>query len=133
MGRRIVKIVSGLDIVLAIVIYFFIDTQFKTDYRISQLLETTNALSTLLRLSIYSIPGVHLICGLFGLVFSNKKLLFFIDGVQLLSVILMLIFLKGNSERMLYISLVSIGFVVIYFIGTLLIKNKPKRTEYIDE
>lgn len=129
MGKKLVKAMSFLNIILAIVLYFSINNSFANDALIAELLERTGIVSTLIRLTIYVIPGVHLIAGLFGLVFSAKSILRFIGTFALVFSIITLIFLKGETEFMFILGIISVCISVIYMVGALIIKRPTVDTD----
>ena len=126
MERRIVKICSIIEILLAIVIYFSINYSFGHDAIIMSLLERTDFISTLLRLTIFIIPAVHLISGLFGLVFDARYFLIYTSIVQLICSICFLIFLKGKSLYMFWLGITTVFVALIYLVGALLYKENQK-------
>ena len=123
MGKRIVKVMSVLQIILAIVAYFSLSIHFENDGELFGLLANTDFLATILRLSIYMVPGIHLLSGLYGLVFSDKKILLLITIFELTSCILAFTYI-GSSEYMLILSIVGVSISALYLLGVLLIKNK---------
>lgn len=121
MGKRIVKVMSVLQIILCLVAYFSMSIHFDNDDLVFKMLENTDFLGTFLRLSLYLIPGLHLLSGLYGLVFNDKKILIGISIVELINSGLMFIFI-GRSEYMLILAIVASVIAVLYFIGVLTTK-----------
>lgn len=123
MNKKIIKVISILQIVLAIVAYFSITYHFNNDKSIFGLLANTDFVATMLRLSIYIVPGIHLLSGLYGLVFIDKKILLIISVVETISSALSFTFI-GKSEYMLVLSIISIVLALIYLINVTLMKNE---------
>lgn len=123
MGKRIVKVMSVLQIILCLVAYFSMSVHFDDDAIVFKMLENTDFLGTFLRLSLYLIPGVHLLSGLYGLVFNDKKILLGMSIVELINSGLMFVFI-GRSEYMLILAIVASAIALLYFIGVLAIKEK---------
>lgn len=121
MGKRIVKVMSVLQIILCLVAYFSMSIHFDNDDLVFKMLENTDFLGTFLRLSLYLIPGLHLLSGLYGLVFNDKKILIGMSIVELINSGLMFIFI-GRSEYMLILAIVASVIAVLYFIGVLTTK-----------
>lgn len=128
MARKIVRAMSILNIIIAVVLYFAIASLFSNDAHISALLEETGFASTLLRMTLYVIPGIHLISGLFGLVFSAKGILTFIGTIAAVSSACILLFLKSETVFMFYLGIASVSISVIYLLSALLIRRpKPQK------
>lgn len=123
MGKRIVKVMSVIQIVICFVAYFSMSIHFDNDDIVFKMLENTDFLGTFLRLSLYLIPGVHLLSGLYGLVFNDKKILIGMGIVELINSGLMFIFI-GKSDYMLTLSIICSAVSLIYFICVLTIKEK---------
>ena len=123
MGKRIIKVMSVLQIILCLVAYFSMSIHFDNDDLVFKMLENTDFIGTFLRLSLYLVPGVHLLSGLYGLVFSDKKILILMSIVELANSGLMFSFV-GRSEYMLILSIVATSIAFIYFVGVLTIKEK---------
>ena len=121
MGKRIVKVMSVLQIILCLVAYFSMSIHFDNDDLVFKMLENTDFLGTFLRLSLYLIPGLHLLSGLYGLVFNDKKILIGMSIVELINSGLMFIFI-GRSEYMLILAIAASVIAVLYFIGVLTTK-----------
>lgn len=122
MGKRIIKVMSVLQIILCLVAYFSMSIHFDNDDLVFKMLENTDFIGTFLRLSLYLVPGVHLLSGLYGLVFSDKKILILMSIVELANSGLMFSFV-GRSEYMLILSIVATSIAFIYFVGVLTIKE----------
>lgn len=130
MSKKMIRISCIAEIILAIVIYFSINFSFAHDELIMALLKRTGFVSTLLRLTIFIIPGIHLIGGLFGLVFSAKRLLISMALIELISSICLLMFLQGESVFMLWLAVMAIIIAIIYLIGALTFKRSLKNKEF---
>ena len=125
MGKRIIKVMSVLQIILCLVAYFSMSIHFDNDDLVFKMLENTDFIGTFLRLSLYLVPGVHLLSGLYGLVFSDKKILILMSIVELANSGLMFSFV-GRSEYMLILSIVATSIAFIYFVGVLTIKENKR-------
>lgn len=123
MGKRVVKVMSVLQIIICFVAYFSMSIHFDNDDLVFKMLENTDFLGTFLRLSLYLIPGVHLLSGLYGLVFNDKKILIGMGIVELINSGIMFIFV-GRSDYMLILAIVTSVIALLYFIGVLTIKEK---------
>ena len=123
MGKRVVKVMSVLQIIICFVAYFSMSIHFDNDDLVFKMLENTDFLGTFLRLSLYLIPGVHLLSGLYGLVFNDKKILIGMSIVELINSGIMFIFV-GRSDYMLILAIVTSVIALLYFIGVLTIKEK---------
>ena len=123
MGKRIVKVMSVLQIIICFVAYFSMSIHFDNDDLVFKMLENTDFLGTFLRLSLYLIPGVHLLSGLYWLVFNDKKILIGMGIVELINSGIMFIFV-GRSDYMLILAIVTSVIALLYFIGVLTIKEK---------
>ena len=122
MEKKVIKICSIIQILLSIVTYFSISSHFDADEEIFALLAHTDFIATMLRLSIYIVPGIHLLCGLYGLVFDEKKLLYIICSLEILSCALTFTFI-GNSLYMLILSIFGLVVAIIYFIAVVSLKK----------
>ena len=74
MNKQIAKIISVLELIVAVVMYFAVAYQFDNDPIIMKILPYTDFEATLLRLSIYIIPGINIIAGFFGITFNTSSL-----------------------------------------------------------
>lgn len=120
MAKKMIKLSCIIQVILAIVICFSISFSFGSDRLIMASLKRTDFISTLLRLTIFIIPSIHLIGGLFGLVFKTKQLLIASSIVELISAICLLIFLHGESLYMLCLAIITIVVVLIYLVGSII-------------
>ena len=123
MNRKVIKAVSVIQIFLCIVSYISMSVHFNTDYKIYALLENTDFVGTILRLSLYIVPGIHLLSGLYGLVFKDKKILLIICIFEVVSSALSFLFVS-KSEYMLVLSIVSLLLSLAYLASILTIKEK---------
>mgnify|MGYP003317411667 CR=1 FL=1 len=122
MGKKIVNFAGILQIILSIVAYFSMSYHFDNDKQIFALLANTDFIATMLRLSLYIIPGIHLLSGLYGLIFTNKKILFTICAFEMIASGLSFTFI-GKSEYMFILSIVSCSIALIYLIGIIAIRK----------
>ena len=123
MNRKVIKAVSVIQIFLCIVSYISMSVHFNTDYKIYALLENTDFVGTILRLSLYIVPGIHLLSGLYGLVFKDKKILLIICIFEVISSALSFLFVS-KSEYMLVLSIVALLLSLAYLASILTIKEK---------
>lgn len=123
MGKRIVKVMAITQIVLAIVAYVSMSIHFNDDLYLFSMLARTDFFAVMLRLSVYIVPGIHLLAGLYGLVFSDKKVVTFIGLIELISCVLTLIYI-GDSGFMNVLSIISVCIAGLYLLGAILIKNE---------
>ena len=123
MNKKIIKVMSVLQMILCLVAYFSMSYHFDRDEIVFAMLANTDFVATMLRLSLYIVPGIHLLSSLYGLVFEDKKILIFISIFELISCGLSFTFV-GESQYMLILSIVSCTIALIYFVSALTIKNK---------
>lgn len=124
--KKIAKLITIIELLVAVVMYFVVAYHFEHDSLIMRILPGTDFTATLLRLSIYIIPGINLICAFFGIVFSTKGLLTFVGILEILAGILTLCF-KGKSLVMQNMGLLMIVMGLIY-IPCVLLYRKDKKT-----
>ena len=122
MNKKIINVVSVLQLLLCVVAYISMIIHFDYDKSIFIMLENTDFIGTMLRLSLYAVPGIHLLSGLYGLVFSDKKILLLIEIVELISSAFTFIFI-GKSLYMLVLSIISIVMAIIYLVNVILMKK----------
>lgn len=123
MNKKIIKVMAILQIVLSIVAYISMVVHFDNDAKVFAMLAHTDFVGTMLRLGLYIVPGIHLLSGLYGLVFSEKKILLIISIVELISCALTFTFI-GKSTYMLILSIISVVIALIYLINVILIKKE---------
>ena len=107
MDRKILRTVAVFELVIAFIMYFAVAALFDQDGIIMHILPHTDFVATLLRLSIYIIPGINIICGLYGVVFSTNGLLVLTGVLEILAGDLTLYF-KGRSDLMQTMGIVMI-------------------------
>ena len=122
MGKKIVNVISVIQLVLSIVAYISMSIHFNTDVKIYTMLENIDTVSTLLRLSLYAIPGIHILSGLYGLVFYEKKIIILMGFIELASCISTFSFV-GSSNFMLVQSIVAVSLSLIYIVFAFRIKD----------
>ncbi len=125
MNKQIAKIISVLELIVAIVMYFAVAYQFDNDPIIMKILPYTDFEATLLRLSIYIIPGINIIAGFFGITFNTKGILCFAAVLELLAAYLTLYF-KGKSDLMNFMGIAMIVMGVLFIICVLTLKDPKK-------
>ena len=93
------------------------------------ILPHTDFEATLLRLSIYIIPGINIICGLYGIVFSTNGLLLFTGILEVLAGDLTLYY-KGRNELLsaLGILMIVLGFLTVLIVLIRRIQERKKKT-----
>ena len=123
MMKRTAKLITILELFVAAVMYFAVAYHFEHDAVIMKILPGTDFTATLLRLSIYIIPGINVICAFFGIVFSTRGLLSFTGVLEILAGILTLYF-KGNSMLMQTMGLLMIFMGLIYIPCVLLYRRE---------
>ena len=106
--------------------YIVIANHFDNDRIIVNILSHITFESTILRLLIYIVPGINLICGLFGIVFSTKGILIFSSILEILAGILTMYF-KGRNDLMNIFAYVMIIFGIISIICILTYKQNKKK------
>ena len=121
MGKRIVKVISVLQLILCIVAYISMSIHFNEDIKVYSLLANTDFIGTMLRLSLYITPGIHLLSALYGLVFNDKKILLVICIIEIINCALSFTYI-GSSQYMLTLSIISSVFAILYLTGILIQK-----------
>ena len=125
MNKTIAKVIPVLELIIAIIMYFTVAYQFDNDKVIMKILTHTDFEATLLRLSIYIIPGINIISGLFGMTFNTKGILCFAGILELLAAHLTLYY-KGKSEFMNTMGIIMIVLAVLFILCVLTIKSPKK-------
>lgn len=123
--KKIAKLITVLELIVAVVMYFTVAYHFEHDAMIMKILPGTDFTATLLRLSIYIIPGINVICAFFGIVFSTRGLLSFIGVLEILAGVMTLYF-KGNSLMMQNMGILMIAMGLIFIPCVLLYKRDKK-------
>ena len=125
--KKIAKLITVIELFLAVIMYFVIAYHFEHDAVIMKILPGTDFYATLLRLSIYIIPGINIICAFFGIVFSTRGLLTFTGLLEILAGLLTLNF-KGESMMMQNMGLLMVALGII-FIPCVLLFRRNKTEE----
>ena len=125
--KKIAKLITVIELFLAVIMYFVIAYHFEHDRVIMKILPGTDFYATLLRLSIYIIPGINIICAFFGIVFSTRGLLTFTGLLEILAGLLTLNF-KGESMMMQNMGLLMVALGII-FIPCVLLFRRNKTEE----
>ena len=125
MNKQVAKIISVLELIVAVVMYFAVAYQFDNDPIIMKILPYTDFEATLLRLSIYIIPGINIIAGFFGITFNTKGILCFAGVLELLAAYLTLYF-KGKSDLMNFMGIAMIVMGDLFIICVLTLKDPKK-------
>ena len=121
MDRKILKTIALAELVIAFITYFTIAAHFDQDRIIMHILPHTDFEATLLRLSIYIVPGINIICGLYGIVFSTNGLLLFTGILEILAGDLTLYF-KGKNELMNVLGIIMIVLGALTIVAILIRK-----------
>ena len=131
MNKRILHIIAISELIIAIIMYFTVAYQFDNDRLIMRIMTHTDFEATLLRLSIYIIPGINIICGIFQIVFSTNGLLLFTGLLEILAGY-MTMYYKGRSDMMFVMSIIMMalgGIVVITLLISMIVeKIKSKKS-----
>ena len=127
MDRKILKTVALVELVIAFITYFTVAAHFDQDRIIMHILPHTGFEATLLRLSIYIIPGINIICGLYGIVFSTDGILLFSGVLEILAGDLTLYF-KGRNELMQVLGILMIVLGTLTMICILIRKIRNRRS-----
>ncbi|MCR4634267.1 MAG: hypothetical protein K5648_09095 [Erysipelotrichaceae bacterium] len=128
MNKHIAKTISILELIVALIMYFAVAYQFDNDPVVMKILPHTDFEATLLRLSIYIIPGINIIAGIFGITFNTKGILCFAGVLELLAGYLTLYF-KGKSDLMNVMGILMIVFGVLFILCVLTLKGPGKETK----
>lgn len=132
MNKRVLNIIALAELIIAIIMYFAIAYQFDNDRIIMRIMTHTDFEATLLRLSIYIIPGINIICGIFQIVFSTNGLILFTGLLEVLAGY-MTLYYKGRSDMMFVMSIIMICLGAIVAIMSLIamiiekVKTKKSR------
>jgi len=132
MNKRVLNIIALAELIIAIIMYFTIAYQFDNDRIIMRIMTHTDFEATLLRLSIYIIPGINIICGIFQIVFSTNGLILFTGLLEVLAGY-MTLYYKGRSDMMFVMSIIMICLGAIVTIMSLIamiiekVKTKKSR------
>ena len=125
MNKKIARFISVAELIIAVIMYFAVAYQFDNDPVIMAILPDTDFEATLLRLSIYIIPGINTISGIFGITFNTKGILCFAGLLEILAGYLTLYF-SGKSDLMYTMGIIMMVFGVLYIICILSIRNKDR-------
>ena len=87
-----------------------------------KILPHTDFEATLLRLSIYIVPGINIIAGVFGITFCTKGILIFAGVLEILNGILTLYY-KGASDLMNTMGIMMIVIGIIFIICIIFAKD----------
>ena len=122
MFKKIARFICILELIIAVVMYFAIAYQFDNDRIIMKILPHTDFEATLLRLSIYIVPGINIIAGVFGITFCTKGILIFAGVLEILNGILTLYY-KGASDLMNTMGIMMIVIGIIFIICVIFAKD----------
>ncbi len=122
MRRNIVKAICVAELLIAIVMYFVVAYQFDHDAIINDMLPSTDFEANLLRLSIYIIPGLNIVSGVFGITFCTRGILVFAGLLEVLGGMITLHY-RGNNSFMNFMGYLMIAMGIIFIICILTIKD----------
>ena len=122
MRRSIVKAICVVELLIAIVMYFIVAYQFDHDAIINDMLPSTDFEANLLRLSIYIIPGLNIVSGVFGITFCTRGILVFAGLLEVLGGMITLHY-RGNNSFMNFMGYLMIAMGIIFIICILTIKD----------
>ncbi|MBR0418253.1 MAG: hypothetical protein IJI66_03705 [Erysipelotrichaceae bacterium] len=128
MNKKIAGFISVAELIIAVIMYFAVAYQFDNDPVIMKILPGTDFEATLLRLSIYIIPGINIIAGIFGITFNTKGILCFAGVLEILAGYLTLYF-KGKSDLMNVMGIIMIVFAILFIICVLSIRKNRNKTK----
>ncbi len=123
MNKKPLRIIAAIEIVLATAFYFALSREFDSNETIMNFLAGTDAASTLLRLAIYVIPGIHLVCGAFGLTFFTKGILLLI-GIIAFATALATYRFTGAFNVLHGLSMASLASSGLFVLLSLLMKKE---------
>ena len=119
MGKKIIRIVSILNLFVSIFIYICLSIEFKIDPYVLNIISDFDTNSKLYNLALYAMPCVNAIVGLLGLVFVDAKKLMLSLGI--FSVLMFLphpLYLKGVLQ--VARSIASGIMAISFFVGSVL-------------
>ena len=122
MTRNIAKTICVLELIMAVVMYFVVAYQFENDRIIMNMLPSTDFEATLLRLSIYIIPGLNIVAGLFGITFSTRGILVFAGVLEIIAGLITQYY-QGKNQFMNAMGITMIVMGILFIICVLLIKD----------
>ena len=125
MNKKVAGFISVAQLVIAVIMYFAVAYQFDNDPEIMKILPHTDFEATLLRLSIYIIPGINIISGIFGITFNTKGILCFAGLLEILSAYLTLYF-SGESNLMNTMGIIMLVFGIVFIILVLTLRGPKK-------
>ncbi len=128
MNKKLIGFISILELFLAVIAYCAFAYFFETDPKIEMILANTDAQATLLRLCIYIVPGINLISGMFGIIFSSKRLLTFVMLLEILASYLTLSY-TGNNSFMNVLGLIMLLLAILDLFCLIFYRPKKKLKE----
>ena len=124
MNKKIIGFNSIVQLFLSAISYLALAYHFETDEAIMEILANTDWTATLLRLCIYIIPSINLVSGMFGIIFSNKKLLAFVMLLEIWAGHLMIRY-SGNNGIIAILGLLMFMLAIVDLLC--LITYDPKK------
>ena len=128
MSKKVSRLICVCELLISVIMYFAIAYHFDNDEVIVKILPNTDLEATLLRLSIYIIPGINIIAGVFGITFSTKGILCFAGVLEILGGIMTLYF-KGVSDFMNKMGILMIALGIVFII-CVLISKEPQQDDH---
>lgn len=129
MDKRPVKLIAACELIITVIMYFAIAYHFDNDRIIMKIMTRTDFEATILRLTIYIIPGINIICGIFGTVFFTDGLLAFTGLLEIFAGWLTHYF-KGGSELLNIMGMIMIAagsLVVLLSVISMIINTVKKQ------
>lgn len=122
MGRKLLKVLSLVEIIVAIGFYIALDYEYSSDPIILHMSELNGLDAKVYALFLYVAPAIHIIAGLLASIFNgSKKLMIFMSIIVLLSSLIYTNVLITKVSNVLLIINLVVG--CLYFIGAILVKR----------
>jgi len=86
MSRKILKILSIVQIFMALFSYFALKIDYSTNTEVMWLSQVNNTQGKLLSLALYAVPAIHLVSGLLATIFNkSRRLMIFMGIIQVVT------------------------------------------------
>lgn len=127
MGRKILKVLSIIELFVGIAIYFILDWQYSLNPHILLISQLNTEEAKIYALFLYVVPAIHIIAGLLASIFNgSKKLMIFMGIILLASSLIHEYIIFTDISDILMISTIVLG--TIYLFAAIIAKaNKPLR------
>lgn len=125
--KKLMRFIAVTSFVLAIVLFLAMSIHFDTDPVIYKMLENNDVVSTLHRLSIYFVPGMCFIGGMFALVFSTKKILIAMAIAQIATAYILSIY-TGESVFVFALFVIYMTISILYLVSAVFYKSENKKS-----